>query len=144
MKHMYLIFALVLLIAGTGNSTAQTLSYADAIQQLAAACGADVAKHCKGIELGGGKLKACLDSKPISAQCRQTRDNVYASIARRVNAQRTVVQICGADIKRFCGGVVPGDANILTCMMETSPSAISKACNQTFNDTGWRTERAQQ
>ena len=144
MRQMYLIFASLFLIAGIVDSTAQTLSYANAIQQLAAACGADVGKYCKGVELGGGKLKACLDAKPISAGCRKARDQVYASITRRVNAQRNITKICAPDILKFCGSVVPGDANILTCMMETSPSAISQACNQAFTDTGWRTERAQQ
>jgi hypothetical protein len=141
---MYLIFALLFLGAGIGSSTAQTMSYADAIQQLAAACSSDVAKYCKGVEFGGGKLKACLDAKPISSQCQQSRDRVYASIARRVAAQRNITKVCERDILKFCGSVVSGDANILTCMMGISPSLISNACNQTFSDTGWRTERAQQ
>lgn len=144
MTRIYLILTLAFSLGAIGTSTAQTLSYADAIQQLAAACGADVGKFCKGVELGGGKLKACLDAKPISAKCQQARNQVYASIARRVKAQRSIIKICSPDILRFCGSVVAGDANILTCMMETSPSVISAACNQTFTDTGWRTERVQQ
>lgn len=141
---LYSIYVLLVLTAGIGGSTAQTLSYADAIQQLATACGTDVGKYCKGVELGGGKLKACLDAKPISAQCRQARTRVYETIARRVKAQRSAAQICAPDILRFCGSVAQGDGNIVTCMLETSPSAISAACNQVFTDTGWRTERAQQ
>jgi cysteine rich repeat protein len=144
MNRMYPVFAFFFLFVGLSPSSAQTLSYADAIQQLASACGADVAKHCKGVELGGGKLKACLDSKPISAQCGQARTRVYESIARRVKAQRSITQICAPDILRLCGSVVPGDANILSCMMESSPSVISAACNRAFADTGWRTERVQQ
>jgi hypothetical protein len=144
MIRIYLILALAFMLGAIATSNAQTISYADAVQQLAAACGVDVGKYCKGVELGGGKLKACLDAKPISAKCQQARDWVYASIARRVKAQRSITQICAPDILKFCGSVVAGDANILTCMMETSPSLISAACNQTFTDTGWRTERVQQ
>jgi len=144
MKPAPYFLVLLALMGGVVASTAQTLSYADAIQQLAAACGADIGKYCKGVELGGGQIKACLDANPISAQCQQAQTRVYASIARRVAAQRDIVKICGPDIDRFCGSVVAGDANILNCMKGIKPSLISQQCNQAFTDTGWRTERAQQ
>jgi len=138
--------ALSFLFAGAVTAAAQTLSYADAIERLAAACRADLDRHCKGVELGGGRIKECLDANQgaISARCQQTRDYVYDSIARRVAAQRNIVQIRSSDIATYCQGVAPGDANILNCMMAVAPSAIGQACNQTLTDTGWRTERAQQ
>jgi len=146
MKQMYFFFALSFLIGGIGTSMAQTLSFADAIDQLARACRADLQKYCKGVELGGGRIRACLDAKQgmISANCQQTRTRIYQSIARRTAAQRSIAQICSADIQRFCPGIVAGDANVLTCMLDVKPSFISRACNQAITDTGWRTERAQQ
>jgi hypothetical protein len=130
-------------ITASGPAMAQTLSYADAIDRLAAACRVDLQKYCKGVELGGGRLKACLDSHQnvVSARCQQTRAQVYASIGRRVAAQRSIGDICSADINRLCG-VAPVDANLVTCLLGVAPSAISPACNQVFADTGWRTERA--
>jgi hypothetical protein len=68
---------------------------------------------------------------------------VYASIARRVQAQRTIGDICDADINRLCG-TSHADAHLVECLVSVSPAAISPPCNQVFNDTGWRTERAQQ
>ncbi len=124
---------------------AQTMSYADAIDQLAAACGAGVLKYCKGVELGGGRLRACLDANQsrMAPQCQQTRVAVYASIARRAAAQRNIGDICDADIERLCG-TSHADAHLVECLLSASPAAISPACNQAFTDTGWRTERAQQ
>jgi hypothetical protein len=133
------------LIFGIGAATAQTLSYADAVDQLAVACRADLARYCRGVELGGGNLKACLDAHQnvVSPQCQQTRMMVYASIARRVAAQRDIGDICEADIERLCG-TSHADAHLIECLLSVSPAAISAPCNQAFTDTGWRTERAQQ
>jgi hypothetical protein len=139
------ILALFLLTCTIGPSIAQTLSYADAIEQLAGACGADLRKYCKGVELGGGRLKACLDANQarMSPSCQQARMLVYASIARRAAAQRDIGDICSADIARMCG-TSHADAHLVECLQGVSPAAMSPACNQAFTDTGWRTERAQQ
>lgn len=145
MKKAFVFFTSLFLFAGVAAASAQTMSYADAISQLAAACKADLAKYCKGVELGGGRLKACLDGHQavVSPGCQQTRAAVYASIARRIQAQRTIGDVCSPDINRLCG-VYPVDGNLVTCLLGVMPAAISPACNQTFTDTGWRTERAQQ
>jgi len=133
------------LFGGVGVSAAQTLSYAQAIDQLAAACAADLRKHCRGVELGGGKLKACFDAHQavLSPGCQQTRVTVYASIARRAAAQRDIGRICEPDIERLCG-TSHADTHLVECLLSVSPTAISAPCNQVFTDTGWRTERAQQ
>lgn len=144
-KRASLFVIVSFLIGGIVPSAAQTMSYADAISQLAAACGADLTKYCKGVELGGGRLKACLDGKQamMSPRCQETRVAVYASIARRAAAQRNIGDVCGADIERLCG-TSHADAHLVECLLSVSPAAMSPACNQTFTDTGWRTERAQQ
>jgi hypothetical protein len=144
-KQTSFVFALLFLIGGIGTASAQTMSYADAISQLASACGADLARYCKGVELGNGRLRACLDANQarMSPQCQQTRAVVYASIARRAAAQRDIGDICDADIARVCG-TSHADAHLVECLLATSPAALSDRCNQTFTDTGWRTERARQ
>ena len=144
MRRISFFLALSLLVAGIGTATAQTMSYADAVGQLAVACRADLAKYCRGIELGG-RLKACLDANDarMSPQCQQTRTAVYASISRRAAAQRNIGDICGADIERLCG-TSHADAHLVECLVSVSPAAMSPQCNQTFTDTGWRTERARQ
>lgn len=139
------VFALFFLVGAIGAASAQTLSYADAIDQLAAACRSDLQKYCRGVELGNGRLKTCLDGHQnvVSPQCQQTRAMVYASIARRIAAQRDIGDVCSADIARLCG-TSHADADLVTCLLSVTSAAISPQCNQTFTDTGWRTERAQQ
>jgi hypothetical protein len=140
-----ILLAAVLLVCGTGFAVAQTMSYADAVDQLAAACRTDLAKYCNNVELGNGRLRACLDAyqNVVSPRCQQTRAAVYASISRRAAAQRDIGNICDADITRLCG-TSHADAHLVECLVSVSPAALSPACNQTFTDTGWRTERAQQ
>lgn len=137
--------AFALLIGGIAAAAAQTMSYADAVSQLAAACRADLAKYCKGVELGNGRLRACLDAHQnvVSPRCQQTRLAVYASITRRAAAQRDIGRLCDADIERLCG-TSHADAHLVECLRSVSPAAISPGCNQAFMDSGWRTERAQQ
>jgi Cysteine rich repeat len=144
-RQAFVLLALSLLICGIGPAAAQTMSYADAVDQLAAACRTDLAKYCKNVELGNGRLRACLDAHQnvVSPRCQQTRAMVYASIARRAAAQRDIGRICDADIERLCG-TSHADAHLVECLLSVAPTAMSPACNQTFTDTGWRTERAQQ
>ena len=144
LKQATSVFLFSFVICGIGAARAQTMSYADAISQLATACGRDVAKYCRGIPLSGA-LKTCLDSHAgaLSPGCAQTRMAVYASISRRAAAQRDIGNICEADIERLCG-TSHADAHLVECLKMTSPSAISPRCNQAFLDTGWATERAQQ
>src|ERR1700749_4976925 len=144
MRRWTVLFASAFLVCGVAAAPAPTMSSADAISQVAAACGAGSQKFCKGVELGP-RLKDCLDANAgrMSPQCQQTRDVVYASIRRRAAAQRNFGDICGADIERLCG-TSHADAHLVECLVSVSPAAMSPQCNQAFTDTGWRTERARQ
>jgi hypothetical protein len=144
MKRTAIFLAGFFLLGGIGASSAQTMSYADAISQLAATCKDDIARFCKGVPLGP-RLKECFDANGarMSPQCQQSRATVYASISRRAAAQRNIGDACGADIARLCGTSY-ADAHLVECLVSVSPTAMSPQCNQTFTDTGWRTERARQ
>jgi hypothetical protein len=139
-----LVCALWLVPAAVLPANAQTMSYADAISQLAGACRNDIDKYCRGVPLGP-RLKTCFDTNGarMSPQCQQTRGLVYASISRRAAAQRNIGDVCSADIARLCG-TSHADAHLIECLLSVSPAAMSPQCNQTFTDTGWRTERARQ
>jgi hypothetical protein len=143
-KNRSLICALWLVLAAVLPVNAQTMSYADAISQLAAACKNDIARYCKGVPLGP-RLKDCFDANGarMSPQCQQTRGVVYTSISRRAAAQRNIGDACSADIARLCGTSY-ADAHLVECLLSVSPAALSPQCSQTFTDTGWRTERARQ
>jgi hypothetical protein len=128
MKRTSFGLALLILIGGGGAASAQTMSYAEAISQIATVCKNDIARFCKGVPLG-------------PPQCQQTTGVVYASITRRATAQRDIGDVCSADILRLCGTSF-ADANLVTCMAGLAPQAMSPRCYQTFVDTGWATEKA--
>jgi hypothetical protein len=143
-KKRSLICALWLVLAAVFPVNAQTMSYADAISQLAAACRNDIARYCREVPLGP-RLKTCFDTNDtrMSPQCQQARALVYTSISRRAAAQRNIGDVCSADIARLCGTSY-ADAHLVECLISVSPAALSPQCSQTFTDTGWRTERARQ
>lgn len=48
-----------------------------------------------------------------------------------VPAVRTAIAACGADAKKFCAGVVPGEGRIIRCLM-AQQSALSPACRDSI------------
>ena len=54
---------LMALFALANVGRAQTISYADAITVLAKDCGADIIKHCRGLDLGNNEIRNCLEPR---------------------------------------------------------------------------------
>jgi len=131
---------LVTSIAMTGTAQAQTISYADAMTTLADACGSDINKLCKGVNLGGGQIAACLEQHrdSVSAKCVSTLTAVMTSIEKRLNAQAKVFKTCEAPAKHYCQGAV-GDANILHCLVRLE-RLDDATCAQAIADAGWRAD----
>lgn len=117
----------------------QTISYADAITTLAKECGADIKRHCKGINLGNNGIQNCLQENRarVSPTCTATITEVVASIQRRQAAQANVASICRRDIDRLCQGVKPGEAHLLNCLLKAT-RVVSDKCNEAITDAGWR------
>lgn len=132
------LFALAAAGAATG-AQAQTMSYQQAGALLAKSCGPDITKYCANVNLGGGKLLGCLDenASKVAGKCKADFAAVKASITKRVMAQQAIFKVCNADAARLCQGIVPGDGNLINCLVEAT-KVVSKACNQTITDAGWR------
>lgn len=120
------------------GASAQTLSFAEAYDQLAKSCGRDIEKYCAKVELGGGAIKACLDRNQakLSAGCKTTSADTFQSLRKRVDAQAAAVKVCDRDAAEFCRGVQPHDGYILQCLL-TSSKVVSNACKQVIVDAGW-------
>lgn len=131
--------AAVLWLGAAHQAAAQTISFAEAYDRIAGACGADIRKHCSGVPLGNGQVRTCLanHAAEVSPTCKGVVADVFALLERRMQAQATVRQVCDADIQRLCPGVVQHDGYVLSCMLKAS-RAVSGACNQTITDAGWR------
>lgn len=131
--------AAALLSAGLGTPVpAQTLSYADAVTQLADACGRDIKTLCKGLNLGNGRIYGCLQerSAEVSQGCKTSLAGVFQSIARREHAQASYKQLCRRDAIKSCGGI-KGDGFVLACLAKKE-RRVSEECNQAITDAGWR------
>lgn len=131
--------ALVALLATPVS--ADTISYADAMQELIGACSKDVQKYCADVRLGSGRIEDCLakNGSKVSAQCTTTFATVQMQIAARAAAQAAVPDMCAADANRLCSNFRGGKARILNCLIRRdNVRRVSKRCNQAINDAGWR------
>ena len=127
------------LVLTAGTASAQTLSYAEAIDKLAAACGKDINRHCRSVQLGKGRIQSCLDKNQgkLSATCKQTYPALYAEVTRRADAQQRSIKVCRGDYERLCKGVVRKKGHTLNCLIKAE-KRVSKKCNQIITDAGFR------
>ena len=131
------IFAIVGFFAAA-PAQAQTISYAQAVDELARACGADIGKYCKNTNLGSG-MGECMakNMSRVSANCKATYATAMASLEKRAAAQQAVAGICASDIKRLCKEYDAGNGRILRCILKAG-NKVSGPCSQAVTDAGWR------
>ena len=123
---------------GPVRATAQTIGYAEAIDVLADSCGKDILTHCKGINLGGGRVEGCLAQNPkVSQTCKVDLVRVEQLLAARAAAQAAVGEICNRDAQQFCKMTKPGKGHILNCLLKAAPS-VSANCNAAIDAAGYR------
>jgi outer membrane protein OmpA-like peptidoglycan-associated protein len=118
------------------SAGAQTIGYADAVGRMSNACRADIAKHCKTTQLGGGQMQQCLNKPGISIGCKSTVTALTVLIRNRAAARAAVPKVCDADIRRFCQGMQLGDGNLMGCFDQVKEN-ISTKCRQTVIDAGY-------
>jgi outer membrane protein OmpA-like peptidoglycan-associated protein len=137
-KFTYLVLAATLMFAGALRLNAQTIGYAEALGELAASCGKDIAKFCGRTNLGGGAVAECLERNEanVAPGCKSAASSTAALLKRRAAARAAVTRVCELDRLKFCGGIQPGDAQILGCMYKTK-NALSFACRQALADSGY-------
>jgi outer membrane protein OmpA-like peptidoglycan-associated protein len=120
------------------SAPAQTVGYAEAIDQLGRNCGPDIAKFCKNESLGGGRVRQCLlrNQGSVSARCVQSINALTGLLQKRAQARASVMRVCDVDIKRRCSGVEVGDGNLLECFYKTKEH-VSAPCRQAIADAGF-------
>jgi hypothetical protein len=121
------------------SAQAQTVSYAEAADRLAAACGKDIDEYCKGVNLGSGRMKNCLSQNrdDLSADCKETYTQTFTLIEKRAQARAAVLKLCDVDVRKLCSGVAKGDGQVLECIL-TASAGVSRKCNQAITDAGFR------
>jgi len=124
-------------VAGSGAS-AQTIGYAQAIDQWARTCGKDISKFCKRTNLGGGQVQQCLNQNQagVSVACKTAIGDLGARLQQRAAARDAVLRVCQADTNRLCAGVQQGDGNLMECFYKVRRNA-SAQCQQTVTNAGY-------
>jgi outer membrane protein OmpA-like peptidoglycan-associated protein len=117
-------------------TVAQTLGYAEAIDQLAKSCRTDIANYCKSEPLGEGRVWQCLSRNRISAGCSSSIGVLAALLKKRAAARAAVPKVCDVDIRRMCAGVQQGDGNLMECFYKARQN-VSPACRQAVTDAGY-------
>lgn len=137
-KFAFCAIAASLLFAGSERIHAQTIGYAEALGELAVNCGNDIARFCGRTNLGGGAVADCLEQHVanVSPSCRSTAAATGALLRKRAAARASVPQLCELDRLQYCGGIQPGDAQILDCMYK-SRRVLKPACRQALADSGY-------
>ena len=97
-------------------------------------CAEEIAKHCKEVKPGGGRILNCLDEHPkeLSDSCRKKLEE---SKKKLMEAQ----QACTGDMEKFCKDVQPGEGRILRCLREHTQE-LSPACRKMTANTAERTQ----
>src|SRR3954469_14364786 len=136
-RYIHACIALMLMVA-PAPAVAQSIGFAEAIDRLAAACSKDIQKHCKGVNLGGGRMMLCLDRNTtgVSAQCKAAGTAVTALLTTRADARRRIPTVCDLDVRRLCAGVQPGDGNLMECFYKAKAN-ISAPCRQAVSEAGY-------
>jgi outer membrane protein OmpA-like peptidoglycan-associated protein len=136
-KCAFFAIALALVLTGT-RAPGATIGYAGALGELASACGRDIDRFCSKANLGGGEVAQCLErhSNQVSSACKAAAATTAALLRQRSQARAAVQKSCELDRLKFCGGIQPGDAQILGCMYK-SRNNLSQPCQQTLVDSGY-------
>jgi hypothetical protein len=89
-------------------------------------CADDIAKLCKEVNPGGGRLAECLkeNEKELSPAC-------AASIKDTKKKLKDAHQACADDVQKFCKGVKPGQGRIVNCLREHNKD-LSTTCQATM------------
>lgn len=131
-------FVTVQMFALATVADAQTVGYADAIDQLAKSCGKDIEKFCKKEPLGGGRIRQCLERNQagVSQSCKIAFGQLTALLQKRAAARVAIPRVCERDRLRFCNGIEQGDGNLMECFYKVKQN-VSAECRQAVADAGY-------
>ncbi len=115
-----------------------TVSFTEALDMLAAACGKDIDINCAGVNLGNNRLKNCLSRNQaiLTPVCRDTYGRVFNLIDRRAQSRRGVLKQCEADAKKLCAAAQKDDGAVIECLL--SAKRVGWRCSQALTEANFR------
>jgi hypothetical protein len=102
-------------------------------EKLGAACGEQVEKLCPDVEIGSGRILACLEKNKgkISGECNEARVNAqkqFDAQDERGPFEKLGIE-CGDEIEKLCSKIALGKGRLLACL-EENQDKISEGCNK--------------
>ena len=96
----------------------------DVYAQSGGPCSGDVAKFCKDVQPGEGRIIKCLKEheKELSPTCKQH----VADMEKRL---KETAQACQDDVMKFCKDVKSGEGRILRCL-RAHQNELSPQCKE--------------
>ena len=93
-----------------------------AFGQEAKPCAGDVAKFCGNVKPGEGRMAGCLkqNEAQLSPACKM-------HLMQMKEVLKEADKACEDDIAMYCGGVKPGDGQIMKCL-KANKSHLSRRC----------------
>jgi Cysteine rich repeat len=97
---------------------------ADVRAQMGNACADDIAKFCKGVQHGGGRISKCLKDheRELSPTCKEA----VAAVQKRWSE---TAESCHDDVLKFCKDVEPGGGRVANCLRDHQ-SELSADCRE--------------
>ena len=96
-------------------------------EQQKGPCRDDLAKYCKGIKPGGGRIWACLKSNEdrVAPACKE-------HMAQSREKMKGFHDACKGDIKTLCKGIPHGRGKVVSCL-KGNKDRLSEPCKAFFN-----------
>jgi hypothetical protein len=88
-------------------------------------CEEDIAKFCRDVKPGAGRLADCLDQHKmeLSDKCKTRFEDVKQEFKGKYKT-------CEDDIIRFCTWIQPGEGRLLKCLKENKSNLLSDDCKE--------------
>lgn len=125
------IVALAFLLFSTGSARAEET----VVDQVLAACEADIDTYCSQVTPGEGRLLACFmaHEDKISGQCSWALYKGMQELEAFVTAVAYLAESCWDDLAEYCADVEMGEGRVATCLLENEEK-VAPACRQAIED----------
>jgi len=101
-------------------------------------CGKDIAKFCKNIEPGEGRLLKCLklSEEDLTPQCKKQLIQIEKAVEEVQNA-------CADDYAIFCSSLLPGQGRIAACL-EKNKKILTPKCKKNLGEVKQKAKEIQE
>ena len=107
------------------------------VQTVTEGCKVELAKYCKNVTPGEGRVLACLYAygDKLTPKCEFALYDAAVQLERAVAALSYVANECDEDLDRYCSAVAPGEGRLLNCL-EKKDKQLTNRCKQALKDVG--------